>query len=47
MLEFELCFGTKNDDIRLGDTMFVLKKFMDMVSNKYTNHISIIEITFF
>jgi hypothetical protein len=47
-LNFNFVFGTKTDDNRLGDTMFVLKKeIMDMIGNKYASHISRIGITSF
>lgn len=47
-LNLNFVFGTKADDNRLGETMFVLKKeIMDMVGNKYASHISRIGITSF
>jgi hypothetical protein len=47
-LNLNFVFGTKSDDDRLGDTVFVLKKeIMDMIGNKYASHISRIGITSF
>lgn len=47
-LNLNFVFGTKKDDTRLGESMFVLKKeIMDMVGNKYASHISRIGITSF
>jgi len=47
-LNLNFVFGTKTDDSRLEDTMFVLKKeIMDMIGNKYASHISRIGITSF
>jgi hypothetical protein len=47
-LNLNFVFGTKTDDNRLGDIMFVLKKeIMDMIGNKYASHVSRIGITNF
>lgn len=47
-LNLNFVFGAKADDIRLGNTLFVLKKeIMDMIGNKYAGHISRIGITSF
>lgn len=45
-LNLNYVFGTKPDDSRLGNTLFILKKeIMDMLGNKYASHISRIGIT--
>jgi hypothetical protein len=47
-LNLNFVFGTKVEDTRLGETIFVLKKeIMDMIGNKYASHISRIGITSF
>jgi hypothetical protein len=47
-LNLNFVFGTKRDDPRLGNSLFVLKKeIMDMLGNKYASHISRIGITSF
>jgi hypothetical protein len=47
-LNLNFVFGTKCDDQRLGNILFVLKKeIMDMIGNKYASHISRIGITSF
>ena len=45
-LNLNFVFGTKPNDPRLGNALFVLKKeIMDMIGNKYANHVSRIGIT--
>ncbi|HAU55348.1 MAG TPA: hypothetical protein DCW66_19590, partial [Sphingobacterium sp.] len=45
-LNLNYVFGAKPNDSRFGETIFILKKeIMDMLGNKYANHISRIGIT--
>lgn len=47
-LNLNFVFGTMGSDDRLGKVLFVLKKeIMDMIGNKYANHVSRIGITSF
>lgn len=47
-LNLNYVFGTKSDDERFGEVLFIFKKeIMDMIGNKYASHVSRIGITSF
>jgi hypothetical protein len=47
-LNFNFVFSAKSDDSRFGPALFIFKKeIMDMIGNRYANHISRIGITSF
>ena len=47
-LNLNFVFGVRNDDPRLGESLFIMKKeIMDMLGNKYASHVSRIGITSF